>query len=278
MPGKVLFPAEGEGRNAVHAAMLGWEVHAFDIRSARVGYHRKEKNFIAGMGFVPRSNINETYGSIEPGPRPGVPGIMQILTGGNFNYISNIEQGFTETREIQLKPLGTRFFSGEEVSYILSNQFEHLLNDFRISGSVVIPRSEYEWWRNKISLKTKGALNIWGETTYGYGNFFNGKREDITIKAVGYLQNHVDLPQGSFTANIYQLNASILFSPDITLYNYIQYDNFSRTAGWQSRFQWILKPGNEVIIAWNSLFAGQNNTFHMEENALRLKLKYNIRF
>ncbi len=30
-PGKVLFPAEGEGRNAVFAAQLGWEVNAFDI-------------------------------------------------------------------------------------------------------------------------------------------------------------------------------------------------------------------------------------------------------
>ncbi|QIA07906.1 class I SAM-dependent methyltransferase [Draconibacterium halophilum] len=29
-PGKVLFPAEGEGRNAVYAAKLGWEVTAFD--------------------------------------------------------------------------------------------------------------------------------------------------------------------------------------------------------------------------------------------------------
>lgn len=29
-PGKVLFPAEGEGRNAVFAATLGWDVTAFD--------------------------------------------------------------------------------------------------------------------------------------------------------------------------------------------------------------------------------------------------------
>lgn len=28
--GKILFPAEGEGRNAVYAASLGWETHAFD--------------------------------------------------------------------------------------------------------------------------------------------------------------------------------------------------------------------------------------------------------
>ncbi|SHM35716.1 class I SAM-dependent methyltransferase [Flavobacterium chilense] len=30
-PGSILFPAEGEGRNAVFAATLGWQVSAFDI-------------------------------------------------------------------------------------------------------------------------------------------------------------------------------------------------------------------------------------------------------
>lgn len=33
-PGLALFPAEGEGRNAVYAARRGWEVEAFDISEA----------------------------------------------------------------------------------------------------------------------------------------------------------------------------------------------------------------------------------------------------
>ncbi len=33
-PGRALFPAEGEGRNAVYAAKLGWQVDAFDYSSA----------------------------------------------------------------------------------------------------------------------------------------------------------------------------------------------------------------------------------------------------
>lgn len=32
-PGKILLPADGEGRNGVFAATLGWEVDAFDISS-----------------------------------------------------------------------------------------------------------------------------------------------------------------------------------------------------------------------------------------------------
>ena len=30
-PGKLLLPAEGEGRNAIYAAREGWQVDAFDI-------------------------------------------------------------------------------------------------------------------------------------------------------------------------------------------------------------------------------------------------------
>lgn len=33
-PGTILFPAEGEGRNAVYAAAAGWEVFAFDFSLA----------------------------------------------------------------------------------------------------------------------------------------------------------------------------------------------------------------------------------------------------
>jgi hypothetical protein len=33
-PGRILLPAEGEGRNAVYAARRGWEVDAFDFSSA----------------------------------------------------------------------------------------------------------------------------------------------------------------------------------------------------------------------------------------------------
>ncbi len=33
-PGKALFPAEGEGRNAVYAATCGWNVIAFDQSEA----------------------------------------------------------------------------------------------------------------------------------------------------------------------------------------------------------------------------------------------------
>jgi hypothetical protein len=241
------------------------------------------------MGFIPRANINESYGELKFGPRPNKWGIMQIEFGGEFDYITNIESSDLETREIKLQPLGFRFMSGEEISYSLVNQYEMLTEDFNIFEDFIIPAGTYEWWFNTIELETKGARNIWGEASYGFGDFYTGYRRDIVLEAnwkiavpffLGgtFTRNKIELPEGEFTANIYQVNANILFSPDITLYNYFQYDNASKSMGLQSRFQWILKPGNEIILAWTSNFLKPDDHFYMDESAIRLKLKYNIRF
>ncbi len=263
-------------------------VYPNDFVKARLGYHQIGKNFVAGMGFVPRTNINESYGELMLGPRPNKWGIMQIEIGGSFNHISNLETNALETREFEIQPLGIRFMSGEEIKYSLVSQYESLVEDFNIFEDFVIPTGNYEWWQQKIEIETKGARNIYGEASYQFGDFYNGKRNDIELQlnwkiAVPFFiggtvtQNNITLPDGKFTANIFQMNANVLFSPNLTLYNYLQYDNASNVAGWQARFQWIIKPGNEIILAWTSNFNKPENTFIMDESAVRLKLKYNIR-
>jgi len=51
-PGKLLLPCEGEGRNAVFAAALGWEVDAVDMSEAG-----REK----AMKFAKKSDVNFKY-------------------------------------------------------------------------------------------------------------------------------------------------------------------------------------------------------------------------
>lgn len=48
-PGCLLFPAEGEGRNAVYAAKLGWKVAAFDIseEGKKKAEHLAQKNNVS---------------------------------------------------------------------------------------------------------------------------------------------------------------------------------------------------------------------------------------
>ncbi|MBC7947349.1 MAG: class I SAM-dependent methyltransferase [Chitinophagaceae bacterium] len=57
-PGKILFPAEGEGRNAVFAARLGWTVSAFDIS-------KEGKNKASQLAKANNVTIDYRLGELE---------------------------------------------------------------------------------------------------------------------------------------------------------------------------------------------------------------------
>ena len=67
-PGKIILPCDGEGRNAVYAALLGWEVMAFDssgagkIKAEKLAQKRNVKiDFIIGDALT----INYTQKSVD---------------------------------------------------------------------------------------------------------------------------------------------------------------------------------------------------------------------
>jgi hypothetical protein len=259
-----------------------------DFLNFSLGHYEVGENFVAGIGFVPRTGVKASYGNISIGPRPDKWGILQTKTSAGFNYLTNFDNVMV-TRVFNIQPLGIRFKSGEEFSYSLNQQYEFLTKDFPIFSGFVIPKNEYTFWYQNVLLTSAGGRNLAGILSFGSGNFYNGRKQDLKLTInykvavplfIGgnYSVNHVTLPEGDFTAKIYQVNMNILVSPTITLYNYFQYDNASEKAGWQSRFQWILKPGNEIILAWTSGWTQPGSQWIMNDSALRLKLKYNIRF
>ena len=259
-----------------------------DFLYFNMGHHEIGENFVAGMGFVPRTNIKETYGSVKIGPRPNKWGILQVSSAVGFDNIVNFSN-ILETRTINYSPLYLRFKSGEEFSYSVTQSNENLEKTFNIFSNYNIPMGRYQFYRQTLNFLTAGSRNFAVSGSYVWVNFYNGIRQDFNAGVnykiavplfigIKYKQNDVVLPDGNFTARIYQMNANILFSPDITLYNYIQYDNNSKTVGIQSRFQWIVTPGNEIFIVWTSDFSQPMERFVMNDSALRFKVKYNIRF
>lgn len=62
--GKILLPADGEGRNGVYAAMLGWEVTSFDASTA--GQYKAEQ--LARQKGVELNYQIHTYQSFESSP------------------------------------------------------------------------------------------------------------------------------------------------------------------------------------------------------------------
>jgi len=153
----------------------------------------------------------------------------------------------------------------------------------------VIPSGSYGFLWHTLSFYTAQRRQVWALLDLRLGGFYDGTRTEIKVKA-GYkvavplflggemIRNDIRLAEDGFIAHIYRLNLNILFSPDITLYNFVQYDSQSDRMGWQSRFQWILQPGREIFLVWNSIASDPYDRFRLEEADARLKVKFTIRF
>lgn len=260
-----------------------------DFLNFRIGYMQIGDNFNAGLGFVPRKNIRNYYGGIGLGPRPKNSVVMQVRTGARYNFYTSLKYGGLETADVGLNLFDLIFLSGDDLSFTSEYQFESLKENFNIFGEYVIPAGDYNFWRHTLSFTSAKRRRFWLATRIGLGTFYSGTRQDFLIQA-GYKvfvpvyigvesdRKWVALPEGSFITQIYRLNLNFLFSPYITWYNYAQYENQSDIIGVQSRFQWIIKPGREIYLTYNSPLIEPLERFHTEAYEARIKVNYTIRF
>jgi hypothetical protein len=260
-----------------------------DLFNFRLGYLQIGSNFIPGLGFVPRRDIRDFYGGFCIGPRPKNSKLLQVKSGIRFTFISNLSQGGLQTSQIDFNLSELIFLSGDIISLSSQYNFESLEKDFNIFKDYIIPVDDYEFWRHSIQFTSGKQRKFWALAKAGLGTFYTGTRTDLVMQ-VGYKvfvplfvglesdRRYVTLSDGKFTAQIFRVNLNFLFSPDISWHNFAQYENQTETIGWQSRFQWIIKPGREIFFTWNSPFIEPLERFRHEIYDARLKVKYTIRF
>jgi len=260
-----------------------------DFFNFRLGYLQIGEDFTPGLGFTPRKNIRNLYGGIGFGPRPKNSPVMQVKSGIKYSFISDLRDGGLKTSMFDFNLSDIIFLSGDIISLSTQYQYELLETDFHIFDDFIIPADKYQFWRYSLTLTSAKRRNLWASTKIGSGSFYSGERTDWLIQT-GYKvvvpvyiglesdRRWVTLPDGSFITQIYRLNLNFLFSPNLSWYNYAQYENQTETIGWQSRFQWIIDPGKEIFLTFNSPLIDPLDRFQPEIYEARVKVKYTIRF
>lgn len=260
-----------------------------DLINFRIGYLQIGENFTPGLGFVPRKNIRDLYGGFAYGPRPENSPVLQVKSGFKYNLISELRNGDLQTAQVDFNYSDITFISGDIISLSSQYQFEALTQDFNIFDTIAIPSDEYHFWRHSFQISSARRRNFWVSTRLGIGSFYSGKRTDWFLQA-GYKicvpvflslesdRRWVHLKEGDFIAQIYRMNLNFLFSPKLSWYNFAQYQNQTETIGLQSRIQWIIKPGKEIFLTWNSPLIDPMERFRAEVYEARIKVKYTIRF
>ena len=198
------------------------------------------------------------------------------------------------TRQVELTLLQLNAHDGGRYQFVVTPQYERLDEDFEISEGVLLPAgSVYRFTRYQVEVETAEHRIVSVSPEVAWGDFFSGRRRDFSMQlkvrprrglelGLEAERNVLDLAEGSFTADVFRLDMSAQFSPFVALANNLQYDTVSRLLGWQIRFRWIRRPGNDFYLVythnWRDIAGFARRRFETIDNRLATKLVYTKRF
>ena len=254
---------DGDRPDAARSDSYGWHASVSkDPYQVEMSFKEVQPAYDPAVGFTPRRDFRSWNPEFNWAPRfENHRWFRGVQLGADADINTNLDNHVVD-RNIRFTPMELEFHSGDSVEFQLFKQTENLDEDFEISDGVILPAgNSYDWWRYQIGYDSAEQRMFSGRIEYSLGDFWDGKRTELSLDLnirprPGVLIqlssefNDVDLPGGAFTTKLYGLDARTQFSPWISLSNNVQYDTESGEVGWQLRFRWIQKPGNDVFFIW----------------------------
>jgi hypothetical protein len=281
-------PDETNGNSAFGATVA----YPNDRWDARFEAREVQEHFRPAIGFVTRPNYRRYQPSVTFAPRPANSRVIR-------RYVSSLA---VDTQTSLGNDLLTRTFNATLLEVQLQSQdsfgiggsqnHERLDSPFSVTRGVVLPAgAEYNFNRVRLFGQTANRRVIALQGRYERGGYYSGDRDQkvmqLTVRArPGYIfyingeWNNVELPEGNFSLNVYRVVAETQFTPFMALVNNVQYDNASRVLGWQSRFRWIIRPGNDAYVVYTHNFIDDPvlDRFATLDKRFATKFLYTYRF
>jgi hypothetical protein len=233
-----------------------------ELIDARGSVREIQPGYNPAVGFVERRGFRYYQPGIGIMPRPKNSKLVRNFLFDAVMRLTTDMNNRRLTHQFDLKPFQVNFQSGDQFLFYLTPLYERLERNFQISRGVLLPiGGEYNFLRYGVRLTTTNRRVLAVGATYENGTFYSGHRRDFVLNLgirpmPGVLinlnneWNRIELPEGNFSTSVLRFNANTQFSPWISLVNNLQYDSVSRIMGLQSRFRWILSPGNDLHFVY----------------------------
>ena len=126
--------------------------------------------------------------------------------------------------------------------------------------------------------------------SWSSGGFYKGNLETVEAKLrlkpsstliaeLGAERNLVNLPQGSFTEDVYGARLQVNISSDLQISSLMQYDNQSHSIGTNTRLRWTFRPLGDLFVVYNhNLQRSLTRRWELDSNQLLVKFQYALRF
>ena len=248
---------QGEDESYQAALTYNGDLYAFQVDHLLVG-----DNFNPEVGFLRRDDFRRTFATGQYSPRPrSIEAVRQFTVGGSIDFIETTA-GLLETRIAQAR-FQTEFENSDRLGADVQQSYEFLAEPFDIADGVTIPPGPYDFRDFFTSYSLGAQRRMFGTVTFQKGRFFSG---DIT--AVGFRSgrievtpqlsvepgvsvNHVDLPEGIFTATVASGRVTYTFTPRMFFSGLVQYNSSNESLGTNLRLRWEYQPGSELFVVYN---------------------------
>jgi uncharacterized protein DUF5916 len=263
-----------------------------DLWNGRIDAKEVQENFDPAIGFVLRRAYRQYSQAVEYGPRPpNHPLIRQVTIGGSFETVTDLHNDLLK-RTIVVQPAQLQLHSQDNFRFTIVRQYERLDTPFALTPAITLPLgADYTFQRYRLFVSTANRRALSVNSSYDFGDFYSGTRVEQQVNVNVRVRpglfvfltgqwNDVELPEGHFTTQLYRLVGETQFSPFIAVTNNIQYDSQSGVVGWQSRFRWIITPGNDLYAVYTHNWQDDPllDRFSTLDRRLASKILYTYRF
>jgi len=263
-----------------------------DPWSGSVFYREIQENYDAEVGFTPRKGFRWISPALSYTNRPKDHQLIRTFSYGLVaDLISDTNTLGLLNRNLDLIPVNIGMHSGDSIAVHVLPTYEKLESDFKLSQTTLPSGSFYTYTRYQLSVSMAQRRKISFSPIVEVGTFYNGTRTKIAPNLNVRLRpgviiytaaewNRVHLPTETFETRLFRVVPELQFSPWVAWVNNIQYDTQSAVVGWQSRFRWILKPGDDFYLVYTHNWLDDPLQRHVYtlDRRIASKLLYTHRF
>ncbi len=265
-----------------------------DPFTAEIAVRELQPNYAPALGFVERRGYKRLAPSAEYSWRTrDHPWLRALGWEAELEFI-NDPHNRPLSREFSFSPLEVNFHDGSRVAVEIQPQYERLEEGFEIHDDIVLPAGAvYRFTSYQLQASTADHRMVNVQSNISIGRFFSGDRREYSVEmgvrprrgvalTVEAEHNVLALAEGSFDTDVFRVRADTQFSPWLSVANNLQYDNVSGLLGWQMRFRWIRRPGNDLYLVythnWREVLETGFRRLMMLDNRLATKVVYTLRF
>ncbi|MFW5947225.1 MAG: DUF5916 domain-containing protein [Gemmatimonadota bacterium] len=251
--------------------------HGFVVNHMGIG---PEAN--AEAGFISRTDLIRTDFFTRYTPRPRALGLRKInlYLGGN---VATDMDGTLE--DLYVGPvIEPEWGSGETFALFIQPGLTRVPRAFEL-GDLTVPAGEWDvvdlgWFAStstsrSVVLASDGSLRrIYGGTIESYGANLTLAPDPHVSATVGYTQNRVDLPYGSFDADLARLRLDVSFSTRAFLSALVQYNQLDNRISANVRLNLIHRPGSDLYLVINEQRGSAVDLWDPADRGVTLKVTW----